>query len=66
MATFAEQMLEKLEALMLANPGASSVNIDGQQVSFVDLEKRWQYFKQLVARSSGTRPLATRINLTGF
>lgn len=65
MSTFADQMVAKLEALMLANPGAQMVNVDGNQVSFRDLEKSYSYWKSRAARASGARPIAAQINLAG-
>lgn len=63
--SFATQMVAKLEALLLANPGASSVNVDGVQVSFSDLEKRYTYWKNAAARESGSRPLTSQIKFSG-
>lgn len=64
--TFAEQMVTKLEALLLANPGASSINIDGTATSYVDLEARLQQYRAQVAREQGTRPRLKTFDLGGF
>lgn len=64
--TFAAQMVAKLEALLLANPGAQSITIDGTVTSFVDLEKRLAQYRAEVARESGTRPRLRSFDLGGF
>lgn len=65
MPTFAEQMLSKLEAALLANPGAQSVSVDGESVSFVDLEARRKEYAAIVAREQGTRLRTGQIGLGG-
>ena len=64
--TFAEQMVTKLEALLLENAGVQSVNVDGQAVTFTDLQRQYDYWKGKVARESGTRPRVASVNLGGF
>ena len=66
MPTFAEQMVTKLEALLLANVGAQSVMIDGQSVTYADLEKKYDYWTSQVAVAQGTKPRVASINLRGF
>lgn len=53
--TFAEQMVIKLEALLLANPGVQSITVDGVATSYVDLETRLERYKSQAARENGTR-----------
>ena len=62
-ATFAQQMVTKLEALLLANAGVRSVNVDGQQVSFDDLTAQYEHWKRKAAAEAGTRPRVAQINL---
>ena len=64
--TFAEQMVEKLEALLLKAAGHSSISVDGQAVTYSDLEAKYNYWKRQVARESGAKPLIADIDLSGF
>ena len=61
--SFATEMVAKLETLLLANPGASSVNVDGQAVTFTDLNAQWQFWKQVAARESGSARASAQIKL---
>lgn len=66
MSSFAAKMVAALEAAMLANPMTLSASVDGQTVSFADLDKRdntYEYWKGKLARENGTRPRVARINL---
>lgn len=65
MPSFAEQMVTKLETLLLASAGLRSVNVDGETVTYADLESRYDYWKSRVSRESGTRPLSATIDLSG-
>ena len=62
-ATFAEKMLARTEELLLANVGVQTVVIDGQRVSYVDLQKQHAYWSRQVAIEKGTNPTITTINL---
>lgn len=64
--TFAQQMLTKIEALLLANPGVQSITIDGESVSYVDLMKQYDSWASRVARETGTKPRVFQIDLGGF
>lgn len=64
--TFAESMVTKLEALLLANPGAQTIVTDNTTVTYVDLEARLQQYRAQVARDGGTRPRFSAVNLGGF
>ena len=59
-------MVAKLEAVMLANPGASSVTTDGVTVQMRDLKAEWQYWTREVARQGGMRPTIIGLDLSGF
>lgn len=64
--TFNEQMVTKLQALLLANPGAQIINVDGTSTTFVDVQARLNWFQSQVAREQGNRSTFVGINLGGF
>lgn len=64
--TFAEQMVQKLEAALLANPTAQSITIGGVTTSFADVQKRLSYFYGQCAKEQGERATFTGINLARF
>ena len=64
--THAEEMVEKLEALLLANPGVQSMTIDGVTVAYADLSKQLRHWQSVVAREAGRRPSAATVDLGGF
>jgi hypothetical protein len=51
--TYNEQMVAKLQALLLTNAGAASISLDGHSVSFADLERRLQMFEKRVDLEQG-------------
>ncbi len=61
--SFAAQMVAKYEALLLANAGMTSVNVDGGQVAYADLEAKYSFWKSKLARENGSRPRAAQIKL---
>lgn len=61
--TFAQQMLDKIEALLLANPGVQSITIEGESVSYADLVKQYDSWAARVARENGTKPRSAQIDL---
>lgn len=65
MATHAETMLAKYEALLERNAGVASVNTDGTTVSFQDLEKRWQFWRKQVAREQGRARRYKSVDMSG-
>jgi len=66
MATFAQQMVTKYEQLLLENAGLTVVNVDGQQVSYADLEAKYEHWRQRVLKEAGKRPAISRIRLDGY
>jgi len=64
--TFAEKMVSKYEALLEANAGVKQVTVDGQAVSYGDLEQRLEYWRRKVAVERGKRPRAAGIRLDRF
>lgn len=65
MPSFAETMQTKFETLLAANVGVSSVTVDGTAVSYADLEKKWQFWRNQVLRESGNRPRFKTLDLSG-
>lgn len=63
MSTFAEDMVEKYQTLLLANAGVKSVTVDGQSMTMDDLERKLEYWSRKVAAANGTRPRVMQINL---
>jgi hypothetical protein len=61
--SFADQMVAKYEALLLANAGASVVTIDGTTVKYRDLEDKHAFWKRRAARASGARPMVAQIKM---
>lgn len=64
--TFAEQMVAKYQAILLASAGLKMVSVDGQTVSYADLEEKYQFWVRKVEQESGTRGSVAAIDLTGF
>ncbi|HUX03275.1 MAG TPA: hypothetical protein VMY35_20115 [Phycisphaerae bacterium] len=64
MASFAETMLHKYETLLESSAGLDVVNIDGQSVSFADLEAKRKHWQREVARETGAKPAASTIDLS--
>lgn len=56
-------MVEKYQALLLANAGVKNVNVDGQNLTLDDLEKKLDYWSRKVSRADGSRPRVMQINL---
>jgi hypothetical protein len=63
--SFAQQMLAKYQALLLKGAGLQSVSVDGQSVSVVDLETKWQFWATKVARETGAKPVQAVIRMGG-
>ena len=67
MATFAEQMVEKYQTLLADSAGLKTVTVDGQSVTYGELEERLAYWEGRAAAESGRRPRAATIKLSsGF
>ncbi len=64
--TFNEAMVARLQALLLANAGAQTVTVDGQTVTYADLERRLATFEKRLGLENGTRRRVTSINLEGY
>lgn len=61
--THAEQMVAKLEQMLLDCAGLQSINVDGQQVAYRDLNADLQHWKKEVAKEQGKRARIRTINL---
>jgi len=67
MATFAEEMVEKYRTLLADSAGLKTVTVDGQSVTYGELEERLRYWESRVGSESGRRPRAATIKLSsGF
>ncbi len=65
MATVAEQVVEKIEAAILANPLAESISLDGHSVSMPEANRKLEYWRRRVAREGGGRPVLAAWDLSG-
>lgn len=64
--TFAEQMLAKIEALLLANVGVQQCVVDGVTVQYVDLVAQRDHWRRQVQQEQGKRTQLLRVDLSGF
>lgn len=63
MATFAENMVDRLQELLADNIGVKRVNVDGELVDYADLEEKLDYWERKVARAAGSRPRVMQVDL---
>ena len=66
MPSFAETMVAKYEALLQKAVGLREVMVNGQRISYAELEQQYQFWKREAARADGKRPVASNIDLSGF
>jgi chitodextrinase len=64
--SFASEQLYRIETLLAENPGVKTVAVGNTTVTYEDLLKQYEYWKNLVDREAGRRPGAKQINLSGF
>ena len=64
-ADFTRRMVAKYRELLLSAAGLSSVTIDGQVVSYQDLEASYRSWTKKLATLDGTRPQLVSIDLSG-
>lgn len=62
---FAEQMVEKYQALLLTAAGRRSVQVDGQAITYQDLYAEYNRWRRELARLKGAKPVANTIDLSG-
>jgi len=64
--SFATEQIARIETLLAENPGVKSVGVGNTTVTYEDLLKQYEYWKNLADREAGRRPGAKQINLSGF
>lgn len=64
MATFSEQQLARFETLMARHVGQKQVQVDGAMITFENLERKWQFWKNQVAQEQGSRARTAEIDLS--
>ena len=64
--SFATEQIARIEILLAENPGVKSVVVGNTTVTYEDLLKQYEYWKNLADREAGRRPGAKQINLSGF
>jgi hypothetical protein len=64
--SFATEQLERIETLLAENPGVKTIAVGNTNVTYEDLVKQHEYWKNLVDREAGRRPGAKQISLSGF
>ncbi len=64
--SFASQMVAKYETLISQCVGVASINVDGQQVEYVELERQYLFWKSRAARENGSRPRVAQHYLGGY
>jgi hypothetical protein len=64
--SFATFQIERIETLLTENPGVKSVVVGNTTVTYEDLLKQYDYWKNIAEREAGRRPSAKQINLGGF
>ena len=58
-AEFAALMVAKLQALLLENPGASEVSVDGTTIKYTELKDQLAYWERKAQRASGNLTIGT-------
>jgi hypothetical protein len=56
--SFATEQLEWIETLLTENPGVKTVAVGNTTVTYEDLLKQYEFWKNVVDRESGRRPAA--------
>jgi hypothetical protein len=64
--SFATQQVTRIETLLSENPGVKSVVVGNTTVTYEDLLKQYDYWKDFADQEAGRRPGAKQINLSGF
>ena len=64
--SFATEQIARIETLLAENPGVKTVTVGNTSVTYEDLLKQYQHWKNLADREAGRRPGAKQINLSGF
>jgi hypothetical protein len=64
--SFATEQIERIETLLAENPGVKSVTVGNTTVTYEDLLKQYDYWKNVADQEAGRRQGAKQINLSGF
>lgn len=64
--SFATEQIARIETLLAENPGVKSVVVGNTTVTYEDLLKQYDYWKNVADREAGRRQGAKQINLSGF
>ena len=64
--TFAQQMLARIEAVLLESAGLQSATIAGQTVTYADLLQQRDHWRKEVAQEKGDRPLMIPVQFGGI
>ena len=64
--SFATEQIARIEMLLAENPGVKSVVVGNTTVTYEDLLKQYDYWKNVADREAGRRSAAKQINLSGF
>jgi hypothetical protein len=64
--SFASDQLAAVQTLLQQNVGVEEWRHEGRMVRYADLLKQYSYWQGLVNTESGTRPVVSEINLSGF
>jgi hypothetical protein len=64
--SFATEQLNRIQTLLTQNPGVKTIAVGNTNVTYEDLLKQYEYWKNLADREAGRRPGAKQINLGGF
>jgi len=63
--SFNSDQVKRLQTILAENVGVQSVMVNGQSVSYADLEAKLDYYENKVARENGTRPRVFTVELGG-
>ena len=64
--SFATEQIARIETLLSENPGVKTVAVGNTTVTYEDLLKQYDYWKNVADREAGRRQGAKQINLGGF
>jgi hypothetical protein len=63
MPSFAQQMITKLQAVLLESAGLAEAVIDGVSVKLTDVEAKLRYWENRRAQECGAKPRVSSIDL---
>jgi hypothetical protein len=63
--SFASNMVEKYQCLLEKSAGLKSVSVEGEMMSLADLEVKWQFWKNELAKAEGYKPRISAIQIGG-